>query len=357
MPYLGFRSTFMMGAILLSSAAFGAPQIQSVQFADENAEVLIVKGVGFGVHPDFSPNQTGFLAAGWHDFESGQLQGGNVFRDSISPGQWSVEFETPRHGSSRYAKKVYIDDERGELYVLQSGTTGVWYGSFWMRLQTPEEQQSGKFFRVYGGSSNIYLSIGGGGFSIRGYSECSQCTPPPNTVWGSPQSFKANTWHRVEVEMTENPDVFAVYMDGVLQWRRSSLLAGSEREQWVPNPFRGNGHTFGIGEMLDDPARGWPATGSYKFDDFYVSYTRARVEVSAAPIWPEAKSRELQIPYEWSDSEIRLHFRRGGLQDVPLYLYVVDSNGLVNPVGIPIAPVGKALPKPPTQVEILGGRN
>jgi hypothetical protein len=305
------------------------------------------------VHGDYGGSES-FLNAAWNDFEAGQFDDGNIYLEQNNVHQWSLPSTGNRAGSTRYAQKVYIDSELGEIAHNQSGSTGTWFVSFWMRLDSLADQQSGKFYRIWGDHSNVWIATGGGDLTIRGYSECATCSPAPATVWGSPYEFSENAWQRVDIEMRQDPDLFAVYLDGVLEWRRSSALAGEEQSRWVPNPFDGDGHTLGIGGMLDSPSRGYPANGFYHFDDFFVDYTFARVELCAGSTWASHGVCEVQIPTMWETYTLALSANTGALPDGSAYLYVVDSTGAVNATGFPVTIGGTPDTTPPSAPSGLG---
>jgi len=315
---------------------------------------LVVNGSNFGSHGSYG-GSAAFLNAAWQNFETGQLAGGNMFLENKATYQWSAESTGARANSRFYARKVFVDNEGGEIGLNQAGTTGKWFISFWMQVDTVADQQSGKFFRIWGDNADVYLSTGAGDLNIRGYSECSSCSPAPTTVWGSASQFVPNTWQRVDIEMSQSPDWVAVYLDGRLQWRRSSTLSGSEQQKWIPSPMGGNGHTLGLGGMLDAPYRGWPTNGFWKFDDIYVDYTYARVELGNASTWAACTRKEIQIPRQWSASQITIDVNQGSFSaGTQAYLYVVDANGSVNATGYPIK-IGSssttlAVPAAPTNV-------
>jgi hypothetical protein len=285
------------------------------------------------------------------------LAGGNLQLENVSPSQWSIQTAGGRPNSQFYAKKVYINNRGGELGLTQTGTTGKWFVSFWMRLQDVASQQSGKFFRIWGDNANVYLATGAGNLQIRGYSECTSCSPGPTTVWGSPDSMAADQWQRVDIQMAQSPDLFAVYLDGKLEWRRGSGLSGAEMQKWVPNPFGGNNHTLGVGGMLDSAGEGWPANGSYKFDDVYVDYTWARVELGNAATWAACTRREIQPPRQWSDTQITVQLNKGAFANgQTVYAYVVDANGVANTNGVAVVLGGGGTvtrPRPPANVHVV----
>lgn len=136
---------------------------------------------------------------------------------------------------------------------------------------------------------------------------------------------------------------FAVYMDGKLQWAR---------ERWVAtNPGAYNGHTIDIGNMIDAGSTS-SENHSYNYDDIYLDFTQARVELGNAPTWSGCTHREVQVPLEWSDSRIAVAVNRGSFSEgSQAYLYVVDSQGNVNSSGYPVTIGGDvdegSPPKPP----------
>ena len=354
---MGSGAVALLLAMGVPSTGNAQPSLRGVtRLMDNGTPHLVVSGSGFGGR-EFNNANGAFLNAAWHNFEDGNLEGGNLRLEQKATYQWTVESSENKQGSRYHAQKVYVDNEGGELYLMQSGTTGVWFVSFWMRVKSAQDQQSGKFFRIWGDHSNAWIATGAGELAIRGYSEYSTCSPTPTTVWGSPNHFVGNRWHRVDIEMKETPDWFAVYLDGKLQWRRSSTLSGAEKQCWVVSPFNGNGHTLGLGGMLDAAWRNnnFGTRGSYKFDDIYVDYTLARVEVGDAPTWSDCRHKEIQIPRQWSNSQIVVDFNQGSFAaGERVYLYIVDSEGRVSQ-GLPmIVPIGDGVaPAPPTQMRIV----
>jgi hypothetical protein len=345
-------------AVLLSPGpAVAQPAITGTsQQTGTSGPVLVVSGSRFGVHANHNATGTGsLLSAAWQNFESGQLSGGNLQLENISTAQWSVQSTGARPNSQYFAKKVYINNRLGELNLTQANTTGRWFISFWFRVQDVASQQSGKFFRIWGDNANVYLSTGAGNLQIRGYSECTSCTPAPTTVWGSPDSLVADQWQRVDIQIAQSPDLFAVYLDGKLEWRRSSALSGAEMQKWIPNPLGANGHTVGVGGMIDSAGEGWPANGSYKFDDVFIDYTWARVELGNAPTWAACTRREIQPPRQWSDTQITVQLNKGAFATgQTVYAYVVDANGAVNASGVPVVIGASATaPKAPVNLRIV----
>jgi hypothetical protein len=295
---------------------------------------LVISGSQFGSHGNYNPGPGPLLNAAWHDFETDQISGGNLQLEDIATYQWSIRHGNARRNSHSFARKVFVDNRLGELNLYQTGTTGTWFASFWFRVDSLAKQQSGKFFRIWGDHANMYLSTGAGDLEIRGFAECATCDPEPHTIYTSPDTLADGDWHRIDIQIAQSPDLVAVSVDGKPQWRRSSTLAGAEREQWIPNPLGADGHTIGVGGMIDGPADGWLARGSYDFDDVFIDYTWARVELGDAPTWQACTVREIQPPQQWADGQITVQLNQGAFRKgQTVYAYVVDATGAVNPIG------------------------
>jgi len=347
---------------LLSSPILyaGPPTLDGSRWqGTREAPQLLLSGSGFGSR-DYSRTGNGFLNVAWNTFDDGQFAAGGWSFENDSGQQWS-RVPDGRTGRGYSAKKVYKTSEYGSFYVTQEGTSGKWFISFWLMMPTP--QQSGKFFRIYGSGSaaNIYTSTGGNAtypdvdFNLRGFSECSACGNP-TTQWSSPDQWVGGKWSRVDFVMRDHPtlDEFSVYLDGKLQWTKKS----ANGKRWVGNPFGGDGHTLHVGAALDAPWRSnnYGSPGAYNFDDLYLDYTWARVEIGDAPIWSECQHKEIQIPRQWSDSQVVVDFNQGSFAaGEEVYIYLVDNEGQVSNSQRLVVPGsrGQSRPNPPAKLRIV----
>jgi hypothetical protein len=77
------------------------------------------------------------------------------------------------------------------------------------------------------------------------------------------------------------------------------------------------------------------------YDQLYVDDTWHRVVISKGSTWASRENVEIQIPAEWSDNQIVINTNLAGLNitEAPLYLYVVDKNGIANENGFPLQSV------------------
>lgn len=308
------------------SESLGAPSISRIS---QGATEVTIVGAGFGSHANYGGGQA-FLNRAWNNFESGSFDKGNM--EVSDPRVWRMMSSQNRPGSNYYAEKFYNDSvpngygELGALQITQTGSPHQWYVSFWFKLL--QNNQSGKFWRIYGDSlsQNIYLATGGGDFMIRGFSEWGG-----ETQWDSPDSFVPGVWHRVEILMNDSPSFFRVWMNGKLQFTRTD---------WVRSPFNGDGHSIDIGNMIDGPDRGMAAVGGYGYDDVFVDHTQGRVELGNSATWSSSTIREIQVPTSWLNGSVTVTLNRGGFGSGTYYLFVVDgagdtSNGFPITIGAP----------------------
>ena len=75
------------------------------------------------------------------------------------------------------------------------------------------------------------------------------------------------------------------------------------------------------------------------YDSIYIDDTWHRVVICRGGTWPKCDNPEVQIPTAWSDNAVTVQLNLGGLAPAtPLYLYVVNKDGLPNYDGWQITP-------------------
>ena len=342
--------------LTLHVAAQGAPAVSNVSGAVNHGNSITVSGSGFGSHSAYN-NISGdwkgskYLNFRFKDFEDGQMNS-NGFYPQKGGGLWSVAASElgvlsggPKN-STKYLKRAYVTDEPGGVSADVSGAGNQLYTTF--KFYMAANTQSGKFFRFYGDApqNNVYLSSGCTNYMVRGYSECTSgsCSGVA-TEWGSGPQLTPGQWHRVEVWADGSKSNFSVAVDGVAAWQKSN---------WLNSSLLMNGHTLDYPNMLDASSRdaACPAVGSYGFDDIFVDFTQARVEIGDAPTWSASRKKEVQIPSSWTDSAVTVRVNSGEFTaGQSVYLYVVDSSGAVNSQGLPIKIGGSSVsPKAPASV-------
>ncbi len=299
-----------------------------------HGSTITLTGSGFGTHSDYGGAQS-FLCAGWHDVSNGSGNGGNITLGPTLeyPEQWTVPASGGHGPSGRYLRRVNPNESNyeggGDWGLSQSGTAGVCLVSCWFRTAAKAIQQSGKFFRVYSDTSNFYTFQGAGRLAFGAACEGMSGT---TTIWGSDDTFTGETWQRVDLLWQQDPNLVQGYLNGTLIWQRGSSLADPNDEQWIPNPWTGNGHSLGFGGYFDAADRngGFGNDGNWDFCDLYVDYTYARVELGNNATFANCTQSELQIPVTWSATEIQFQLNRGGFAlGASAWIHVIDSSNTV----------------------------
>lgn len=105
---------------------------------------------------------------------------------------------------------------------------------------------------------------------------------------------------------------------GVQNWNES----GHQYDWYIFQNWTGNGIS----------------TQTHWMDDIFIqSGTQARVEIGDASTWSSCTHKEIQIPTAWATGEITATLNIGSFaDDATVYLYVVDSDGVVNSEGYAI---------------------
>jgi hypothetical protein len=300
------------------SVASADIQIKSVSVSDGE---MSITGLGFEAYVDQSASLSNFLTAAWNNFEDAIFDTGGFYLTPHFPENWEmISGATNKTNSNYYVSKFYNTGRLGPYSHTVSGSKGQVYSSFWFMM--PQNTQSGKIARLYANNTNVYISSGGMNYQIRGYAE----NIGAQTVWGSPDSFKPDNWHRVEFLNVAGGET-SVWLDGKLQWSRT----------WLPVDTDFNGHTFDVGHMIDsaDTNPDYLCCGSYNIDDAYVSYSVARVELCKNQSWDDSVFNHcvIQVPVSWSPdgTSIVVTNNYGTFSaGETVYIYVIDSMGNVS---------------------------
>ena len=78
-------------------------------------------------------------------------------------------------------------------------------------------------------------------------------------------------------------------------------------------------------------------TDYYGYDDVYIDFTQARLEMCDTASWSARTRCEIQTPQSWSANSITIKNNQGSFNNGDTaYLYVVDSAGAVNANGFSV---------------------
>jgi hypothetical protein len=148
-----------------------------------------------------------------------------------------------------------------------------------------------------------------------------------NQWWDEAANPMSGVWTKVEMEIKYTPQ-----NDGYIKlWENGDLRVDySGPTDHMPGTVR----TEGIGGYAR--MYGQPNNWRY-FADVYLDYSRARIILGNAPTYSASTIHEVQVPTSWSDSSVSFVVNLGKLADDAIaYLYVVDANGEVNEMGMPV---------------------
>jgi hypothetical protein len=364
---MSIRGVATTVALLLAPlVASAGPAVTSASGSLSQGQALQISGSGFGTHSSYNNNGDSwsggtFLNYRFKDFEDGNLSthgfypqsGGSAWSPSAT--DLSIQSGGPSN-SSKYMRRMY-GQEDGGLSANISGAGNQVYTSF--KFMIAPGTQSGKFWRLYGDApqGSVYLSTGCSDTWIRGATECtSGSCSGAQTQWGTGQQMTPGVWHRIEFWVDASSNTFTATIDGVQNFTENS---------WLNSSLLANGHTEDFPNMIDSGARNasCPATGSYNYDDIYIDYTQARVEIGDAPTWAAVVHKEVQIPTAWSDSAVQVRVNLGTFASgAKAWVYVVNSSGQANAAGYPVTlsqaatgappPPPVPLPDPPTGIQV-----
>ena len=157
-----------------------------------------------------------------------------------------------------------------------------------------------------------------------------QTFSPPANVYVS----QGGTWYREEVQ---------VQASSVGGSNGSTVITrtgdGSLNVYTSPTTLRthsNSGDTYSWILFQNYFGNGASGSPTVWFDDIYVQTTWARIELADTATWAARRHVEVQIPTAWNDTGITATIQQGNFAAGPAYLYVLDSNGLVNANGFAV---------------------
>jgi len=309
--------------------AGSGPSISSTSGTWSQGSTVTISGSGFGDTGKEEPIK-------FDDFEGG------VVGASLATGGWSVTADNgpdvPEYSNTRSwsgSKSGYADISMGgdsAAYKAGLGAKTI-YASFMFYYTLTGSPSTHKFFRVNANDGpNIYTSypnimpqdFAGGSFRM---TVCPE-EESGGKFWADYMSqIPSSSWQRIELwfkisDPAGSSNGQIEYWRGLNQetdWsgvNRSSGVSSVWQLAMMPFYF-GNG---GGGEL-------W-------YDDAYLSYSKARVEVGNASTWSGCTRREIQGVTSWASSSITIKVNEGAFSDVTDgWLYVYTNGGQVNSAG------------------------
>lgn len=363
--------------LLCASTCWAAPSVTDVQ---QSGSTLTVTGSSFGVKTTAAPTK-------YDSFEWGTLGETITNGDDPNTPYWQYEGGTDSSATlnSSYShsgdRSAYSDGtlNDNQCYFHDSFidvTPGLeMYVSYWMRWDYSLQQDmisTGDFFKgnrinsggnSYNGTPYLTVNINGVDYDtptnnrVEHFQYTTDAYGGLNKGRHSSEHFPQEEWYRVELYLKLSDPAGAT--NGELWWSLNGsdnwvYLDGTDpggitRQTGAVNEIDVFTLVFGGCEM--DLSSG---NAAYSWqDDIYVDNTRARVEIGNASTWAASTHREIQIPTAWATGEITVDLKTGSFaEDATVYVYVVDSDGVVNASGELITLGGGDLNRVPQKINL-----
>ncbi len=270
---------------------------------------FVLRGTGFGAKPQAQPVM-------FDDFEkgSGNVEGQKGVIGSWGRGDWSrgVTYDTtqPLEGAKVARHSFGSGNYNASLYVDRTST--VVYADFWMRV-VPRKNFTRNFkaWRFYGANDSSVAN------------EVVMCDSPGwagMETGGGAWVQRARTtgqWEHYRIVMKSGAGgVFSQHRDGIAD---------------VDNPVQGAGTALGIriGHYwaLDGDENCKPNPGADVYTDLvYIDTSLARVYLADADELGKARHTAIQIPLEWSDTEVSVAANTQGFKPgATAYVLLIDA--------------------------------
>lgn len=333
----GWGKAALLLAILGPDIHPADPLITAAPAVVVHGTSITISGSGFGLHPDFNAGAATWkgqvhLAAGFKDFEDGSLTSGGFDSGNRLIENVSIAAGGPAH-STGHLTTTAINSRLTSYGITQSGNDqGTLFTSFWYKQAGTH--RSGKMWRWFFGpdssNDNLYVAAGPPGSPaqlVLAGDYMAQNAPALRSAYG-PQ-FATDVWHKLEIFASKPRNAYVVHMDGVEYLN----IAAQSSTMWShPHTMAPDGHTVDMPSMSE---RG--DVSPFNYDDVYIDYTQARVELAAGGTWATRGICNTQIPIAWSDTTVRVMVNQGSFAPGQRYLYVVTADGRVNASGIPVS--------------------
>jgi hypothetical protein len=342
---------------LLASSSVWSQTISEISGNLEHGSSLVITGDSFGTKPQAQPLI-------WENVESGEFNTnwGSTFdllADSESPQRHPnsnflafKNFQGTDHYPSSYASRGYFQGSASQL-------SEKWFAQYWFKLgsnwvwgtnNTDDRMLANvKFFRFW----NLPGTTPAENFvmATRGYASgnciytTEHITPAGGGYFEQTANWTLNEWHLFQFQYSESGvDQF----DGTIRvWRNGQLVLEDTQIKTRQNNSNLKWPLIlGFYDSWHMPSR--PDPNFLYLDDVYLDTTWARVEIGNAPSYGASTHREIQIPTEWTNSQITIELNLGSITDLEtFFVFVIDESGSVSQ-GFPLIPDDQLPPGAPT---------
>jgi hypothetical protein len=322
------------------TATCATPVVSSGDDALTVGASYVISGSGFGSKPTAAPIKFDSFETG----KPGEVLSGWAFSSNQS--RHPVYSDTyARPNSARSAKCLFDNEQWLSSYGLQFATdVTAAYIDFWY-LYDPASPPSRnhKLFRFYSGmvdglpNLGYYVSCDPSTNDALAQSGVDTGTNMQWVDWGWGHADKQwvhfQGYFRASSTITDDGEAH-LWIDGVHRVNQPRFRTRTEA-----NPT--HWHSIWFGNFLGHEEMGTcaasPGASFTYWDDVYVDFTQARVEIGDAATYDGCSHREIQIPTEWSDTSITITVNGGSFVDgAAVYLYVADATGKARLVSGPL---------------------
>lgn len=370
-----------LACLLPADIVFSAPNIYSVSGEFLNGQSVVVSGTGFGMHADFGGDDN-FLnyifedceagkiikepkwsvdgGGGWAEIQTAENKAGsnyNLFNERRADAEtYTNAFGETAAVSYRYGIKTNVENTAPvhryfySMWIMFSENFGLVYGLIdgtgaKISMNTPFDDTGMKDYLSVGPSSvldDVHLATNteNGDLSVQA---------------GALNDFMPyGTWHRIDTFVSV-PDETTGFRDEVSWWVDGKLIRTTTQSGFILQPEPDDVHKAGLISFMGfiDNPRDLPFY--MRTDDFFLDFTKARLELSESSTWSEAVQvhKEIQIPAAWSDNSIEFTVNQGSFQNRDqAYLYIIDEYGSINVNGYQITFGGQAADTAPPDAPI-----
>lgn len=362
-------------------SSYAQPSVTSVTGTAQHGASIQIGGSGFGTKVPVAP----YI---YDNFESGipgQVVSGGWFVDASSSGKRPKYSDAnPRFAQARAVLQDFTEGNYNSTLGLVGQNSKTFYVSGWNYTHTwnaPSRNFKPLGFRSgpagdWGepeGRLDIYPVNGPGS----GHMYAADCNNTSSVnVWGFNDGFAwtYDRWWRMETwidqgSMDSSDGLWQFWEDLRLDKQISGTFITSEgcvglacrvRQTPVPTPSpqptplpvvcqcasetcEDYDNFYLSSYFATDQGSPVPHALIY-WDEIYIDYTRARVEIGNASTWDACTHREIQIPSAWSENSVTVTVNSGSfIPGSQAYVFVVNADGVPAASGFPVV-IGNSMP-------------
>ncbi|MEE8056778.1 MAG: hypothetical protein V3T17_02920 [Pseudomonadales bacterium] len=346
------QAMICVASLLCGSLVYSAPAINQATGGWSHDGTITISGTGFGTKPSATPvlwdtvdNATSYSSL--VDGDAIPIGGSNPWKSiyANSSGRDDVKYETSSTEQCGVSAAMYKATSKKTAYLdgLSWTKTDSVYVSWWWKQDTDTSagDHSSKWIRVSDNSDETGKTFSWTQHQSIIYTTTSGYCANQWRGW----SGNPGKWNFMEVWFDNAAQRYSIRINGValynnISWSPCSSL--QMNELWKLG-FDGGGN--------NPPAITW------WMDDIYVDSSFARVMLGNASSYSSSTQFEMQSLVSWSSSSIDITVNQGGFNSgATSYLYVIDSQEVVNQTGYPVvisSTVSQASPpNPPANLTV-----